>query len=374
LSTADSVTPLKTIAAALMIALGISILAYAMSADEAATRDYISYWATGQQLRHHANPYDAAGILAAEKSSGYKADHALVMRNPPTALMMAYPLGFISAKTGAVLWSIALVACLMASIRMLWILNGRPNDRLHLAGYLFPPALACLLAGQTGIFLLFGVVLFLYFKDSWLAGVGLFVFALKPHLFLPFGCVFVLWALQTKQWRVMMGLFTTVAFSLAVALLLDQSCFAHYLAMARSEGIATETVPTLSLLFRLFVARDHPWVQFVPSAMACLWAVRRYLDDREFDVPFLLLVSVMVAPYAWFTDEAVLLPAILAGLYHSSARSLIAYCCIAGIALIEVFTRLSLTSAAYLWTTPAWWLWYVFATRSIKPPASGVVG
>jgi hypothetical protein len=48
----------------------------------------------------------------------------------------------------------------------------------------------------------------------------------------------------------------------------------------------------------------------------------------------LLLVSVVTAPCAWFTDEAIVLPAILVGLYRASnaVRSLLPFGFIAGIA------------------------------------------
>jgi hypothetical protein len=364
------VTPIKVIAAALMLAVAVSILAYGMSDSEAAKRDFLCYWAAGQQLVHHQNPYDGDAILSIQQSAGYKETHPFYMRNPPTAFVIAYPLGFVGARPGAVLWSIAIIACLMVSIRLLWILNGRPDDRLHLVSYLFPPALACLLAGQTGIFLLFGIVLFLYLNHSHpcLAGMGLFVMALKPHLFLPLGAVLLLWIFLTRSFRVLAGALTAVGLCLAIAQLLDHSCWTHYLAMLRAEDIGQEFVPTLSLLFRMVVARNHAWVQFIPAAIACRWAIRYYLDNREHwdwqkNAPLLLLVSVMVAPYAWFTDEVIVLPAILAGLYRSQ-RSLIPYCCIAGVALIEVFANARIASGAYVWTAPAWLLWYLFSSES----------
>jgi hypothetical protein len=366
----DKVTPIKVVAAALMLAVGVSILAYAMSDNEAAKRDYLCYWAAGQQLVHHQNPYDSDGILRIQRSAGYKENHPFYMRNPPIAFFIAYPLGLVGARTGAVIWSVALVACLMISIRMLWIINGRPDDRLHLVGYLFPSALACLLAGQTGIFLLFGIVLFLYLNKSnpYLAGMGLLVIALKPHLFLPFGAVLLLWIFLTRSFRVLAGALTAVGFCIVIALILDHSCWAHYFTMVKAENIGEEFVPTLSLLFRVVIAREHAWVQFIPAVIACQWAIRHYLDNREHwdwqkNAPLLLLASIIVAPYAWFTDEVIVLPAILAGLYRTR-KLLIPYCCVAGVALIEVFANARIASGAYLWTAPAWLLWYFFATRA----------
>jgi hypothetical protein len=259
----------------------------------------------------------------------------------------------------------------MASIRLLWILNGRPPDRLHLVSYLFPPALACLLAGQAGIFLLFGVVLFLYFHDSkpYLAGAALIFLTLKPQLLLSFDLVLLLWVVAGKRFRIAIGALTAIALCIIFSLALDHSAWSRYTQM-RAEQIDDQIAPTASFMFQMLLGQNHPWVQFIPTAVACAWAARRYLNshvrwDWRNDMPLLLLVSVMTSPNAWFTDEAIVLPAILYGLYQTSdaGRSLIPYCCIAGVALIEVFANVDMNSGLYIWTTPAWLLWYLSATK-----------
>ena len=46
-----------------------------LSGSYSGTRDSVVYWATGQQLAHHANPYDPAAILHRERSAnGFPAD------------------------------------------------------------------------------------------------------------------------------------------------------------------------------------------------------------------------------------------------------------------------------------------------------------
>jgi hypothetical protein len=90
----------------------------------------------------------------------------------------------------------------------------------------------------------------------------------------------------------------------------------------------------------------------------------------------LLLVSVSCAPYAWFFDEAVLLPAVLAGLYRAvdSGRSLLPLGLIAGIALIEIYGNVQITSLFYVWTAPAWLGWYIYANGKRSTPAIEILG
>src|SRR5580704_1281606 len=42
-----------------------------VTGSNSGTRDYIVYWATGQQFAHLANPYDATAIYALESNAGF---------------------------------------------------------------------------------------------------------------------------------------------------------------------------------------------------------------------------------------------------------------------------------------------------------------
>jgi hypothetical protein len=78
-----------------------------------------------------------------------------------------------------------------------------------------------------------------------------------------------------------------------------------------------------------------------------------------------LLVSVACAPYAWFSDEALLFPAIMAAVYRAQdrERTLVPFGIFAGAALMEVLAGVPMTSPYYLWTTPAWLAWFLYAMR-----------
>jgi len=371
----DAASYLKTALAILILGLGVCFIVFFMSAQRAARRDFISYWSAGQQLVHRQDPYDAGAILRIEKSAGFQGSRAFFMRNAPNAFLLAYPLGFLSARAGVILWTLAIVAALMLSIRLIWTMHGRPDDRLHLAGYLFAPAVACLLAAQTAIFILLGVTLFLYFHKTRpvAAGAALLLLTFKPHLFVPFGIVLLAWIVLKRAWPILISASCAVALALLFAYLADPHCWQQYFHMAKREHLASELLPTTSLLFRLLIDRGAFWLQFVPAFAAGVWAVRYFFTHRRdwnwhSHGLLLLLVSVLVAPYAWFSDEAILLPAILAGLYtlRDRGRSAVPFGIIAGIALIEVFFTQDMATFHFIWTAPAWLLWYLHATRRTR--------
>lgn len=83
----------------------------------------------------------------------------------------------------------------------------------------------------------------------------------------------------------------------------------------------------------------------------------------------LLIVSVACAPYGYVTDETLLFPAVLAGLYKAeeSRRSLLPFGLIAAAAMIEAVAGVRIISPFYLWTVPAWLGWYLYATGERKP-------
>ena len=118
-----------------------------------------------------------------------------------------FPLGFINPRVAWLLWSMLMLACLAVSVYLLWILYGRPRNRRYLLGLSFGPALLCLLYGQTSLFSLLGLVLFLRLHRTrpFLAGISLWLCALKPHLFLPFGVVLLAWVLVSRSYKLLAG-------------------------------------------------------------------------------------------------------------------------------------------------------------------------
>jgi hypothetical protein len=266
---------------------------------------------------------------------------------------------------------IFLIAALVTSIHLLWILNGRRSGQLHMLCYCFAPALICLVAGQIGIFLLLGIVLFLwlYRLRPFLAGAALVVCLLKPHLFLLFGTVLLLWVINTRRYRILAGFGTGLLAACVFALCLDPHAWSHYARMLALQRPTEPLVPSLSRMFRYYVHRDWVWLQFLPavvggcSSIWYFWSRRGRWNWLEHG-SLLLLVSVACAPYAWITDESVLLPAILVSLYRAtdSGRSLLPFALIVAAVLLEILRGAWIITPYFVWTAPAWLGWYLYAT------------
>lgn len=345
------------------IALLSFILGIIVPTDRASQRDFICYWTSGQLLLHGIDPYDEHAILLLEKSEGYRPEKALVLRNPPVALPLTIPLGLLSFKAANILWIFLVVGSIALSLHLLRELHGDLDSRTHLFGYAFAPTLICVGAGQIVAFMLFGLVLFLllYKSRPFVAGVALSVCAIKPHLLLPFGVVLSLWIICEKQMRIALGLCTGILTASTIATVVRPSVWLDYLSMMRTGRLDQEFMPTLSAFIRLAIHPAWAWLQVIPAVLGCLWAAWYYLRHHDgwawagYNGYLLVLVSLLVAPRAWVTDEVLAVPA-LVYLFYDARPQLALYCLGAAslAAIIEMFAAVKITSGFYVWTTTAW--------------------
>ena len=109
----ENKSPLRTIAAALIVAAGACLVAgvYAVGIDtqSATERDFIQYWAAERQLIHGANPYDVGAIFRMEKALGMEENSPKVTVSPPVAFFYALPLGYLGAKSALIVWLLILL-------------------------------------------------------------------------------------------------------------------------------------------------------------------------------------------------------------------------------------------------------------------------
>jgi len=362
----------------LAIALVALFFFVAPTTDIAKTSDFIAFWATGQQLVHHANPYDADAMTRIEYSAGRPVNRSvMLMRNPPWGLPITFPLGFLSFQVGSLLWSLALFSCLIVSVRILWRMYDRPIAPLHWLGYSFTPALLCLMMGQTSLFALLGYVLFLdlHRRRPFLAGISLWLCALKPHLFLLFGVVLLAWILVSRSYKILAGAAVALAASCVITFCIDPTAWSDYAQMMRTAGIEKDHIPCLSMALRFWLSPQTVWFAWLPAALGSAWAFgyfwsRRHAWDWMKDGSLLMLVSLLLAPYSWVYDDALAIPALLHGAYLTRFRPLLTVLAFASLLIeVELLRGIRLSTAFYLWTAPAWLAWYLCASRFKRPQA-----
>ena len=354
----------------LFLLTSMSLLTVAFHGHQPGTRDYIEYWASGQQLVHHRNPYDATAVLQLERAHGLS-DHILplVMGNAPPALLLTLPLGFLSARVGEILWMLMLFGAFLASVSIIADSIAPGSQRVKVLGYSFAPALVCVEVGQMALLVLLGLAIFLRFHKKYpmAAGAALWLCLLKPQLFLPFGLVLCAWIWTSRQYRVLAGVAISSGVSSAAIWIVDPRCWSQYRGMMQLMRYDRAAIPCLTVALRDIVP-GMPLLQYLPALLACVWAVvyfwkRRDRWDWTDHGSALILVSLLVAPYTWFVDQCVALPALLRGAAIVRSRTMIATLALAS-AVIEFASLLKydlMHSKFYFWTTPFYLAWFLVA-------------
>ncbi len=361
-----------------LIILAAFVVAFSLTVSN---RDFLSYWTAGRQLIHRSNPYDVAAVDRLEADAGFHGPSgSLVMLNPPLALPLALPLGLLGSRLGGVLWSLALLACLVGSVRITRTMHGNPPNDLHTLGYYFAPAIACILTGQIPVFALLGLALFLRLHRTHpaYAGASLWLCAVKPHLFLPFGVALLAWILATKCYRIIIGAAAACAAATVLTLLLDPRAWTQYRDMmhAFAPRIAREFIPCLSVVLRRSIDSRAMWIQFIPAVLGCLWALyyfRKYRREWNWmeHGSLLMLVSIFVAPYTWLIDQSILIPAMLHAAYRARSRAFtIVLASASALILLQIFLGADVRSKWNLWPAPFWLAMYLIGAKQEETPIS----
>ena len=348
-------------------------------------RDLIFYYASGHLAAQHHNPYDPVAVFALEKSLGFTSDRVITPREPPWVLWTLLPSGSLPPLWGWALWIGASIAALVTASRLCWRMQGWPDAarrRFIYTTYLFAPVLACLISAQLGFFMMLGLACFLAFEakhDFW-AGAALVLPAIKPHLLAVFWIVLLVWILHRRRWRVALGATAGFAAASLVALAADPAVFAHWYetTVHSADPIAPLLIPSLPGIFRAVFFRRAFWVQFVPAALGMAWGVWHYWRHRgqwDWRTHGLALVpaSFLVTPYEWFTDEVLLLPAMLqAALWIYGARPVpvrraaaaAVLVALNALLLLMVLSKVPFALGVYFWSPLVWLGWWRLGWRA----------
>lgn len=356
----------------------LAVCGVAFSIATGTVQDWISYWATGQRLAQHLDPYDSAAIVQLERAHGLDPRvHPLIARNPPSALWTMAPLGRLSFYTGGLLWRLLQALLLGICVHLLWVQSGRTRGRWHLLAYLFIGSIACVSSGQSTIFALLGAVLFmpLHERRPFLAGAALSLCAFKPHLFLPFAVVLLLWIVQKRMYRLVLGLCTAVAGQLLLAWWMYPHVFASYAHAMVSDGIEDQYMPAIAVALRFWIARHAMWLGFLPAILGCAWATWHFARNRKAwnwsqELPLLLFVSLLAAPYAWIVDSVLAVPAIVSVAPRCSESSRAALLLLMSAAILQYCLSANMDSPKLLWQIPAFFAWYLYGRTTTNRPAS----
>lgn len=372
----------------LIMTLGILSWQFANLFKDIATHqfpidDFAEYWAAGRLHLTGGNPYSPEHMMALQKSIGWEHDMPIILWNPPWTLPFILPFSIPAYTIARLFWLIFHLALVIFCSDFLWRFYGGMTKYRWLAwvvGTTFVPTLFALKMGQIGPLILFGVVTFLYFEQRqqlFLAGTVSVIIAIKPHLLYLFWPALLLWAMDRRNWLLLLGGLTAGSIATVIPLIFNPSVINQYVNLTTNQPPFYWATPTLGTLLRLFFGIGNNWLQFIPSIFGLVWFLlywRKHRDtwDWREQIPLLLLVSVATTSYGWTFDQVVLLPAVIQAatkIFHGSDRILITmavigYLIINVLAVIMNFMRFGETW--FIWMAPVFLLGYLVLSNRVS--------
>jgi hypothetical protein len=305
------------------------------------------------------------------------------MWNPPCTLPVVLPLGLVPAREAQLLWLAVNLGAILFCGDRLWLLLGGARERRWIGWVIALAALPTLFAlqsGQIGPLLLLGAVLFLECeRRGWhfAAGAATVLLAVKPHL------AYLVWvailgeAIVRSRWRIILGGAATGIVASTFPLLFNADVWRQYMDALANRTPEEWLMPTIGSLLRLAFGDGMFGLQFVPVFAGLAWFGRYWLrHEKSWDwneqLPLLLLVSFLTAPYgAWPFDMVLLLPAAvwLVLRTEAPARGRVITGLIAVNVACLVLNVLRISSFWFIWVSPVMVVLYAAGNRS-RPPVA----
>jgi glycosyl transferase family 87 len=368
-----------------LIAIALAMLVVPSGESNVHPNDFAFYWTAAKLVLEGRNPYSHAETLDLQRRLSFPGKGHLVMLNPPWVLPLVAPVGLLSFAMGRSLWLLIGLALVFISVHWLWDLYGAGGNRWigWLVAVTFLPVAVVLAIGQIGPLILFGLAGYLRFEARhhyYVAGIFLFLAALKPHLVFLLWIALLLCALYQRRWQSLAAFLATLAVASFLTVLVDHRVFQQYAGLVGGEKVVFQETPTLGGLLR-HISGFSP-LQFLPIGVAVIWfAVYwvRWRSSWEWQdrLPSLLLVSMATTSYAWFFDQVVLLPSmfyatmmVLRSRRFKSFAAVTAYLAINCLVLLLLLDHR--TTFWYSWTALAWLALYAVVQQGVTDDISSV--
>jgi hypothetical protein len=207
-------------------------------------------------------------------------------------------------------------------LTQLWNLYGGKNQYRWMAwilGFTFIPILDGLKKGQTSALLLLGLVGFLYFiqhRKYLLAGVFISLLTVKPHILYLFFLAVILWTIDQRKWRVIVGIFLSLLLMTAITWIANPKVLNQFIFALIHTPPADLATPTIGGLLRFIFGVEKFWLQFLAPLLGVIWLLIYWIRKRKTwnwleEAPILILVSTLTAAYGWSWDQTVSIVAII---------------------------------------------------------------
>jgi hypothetical protein len=286
--------------------------------------DFIEYWTAAKLLLSGGNPYSPVELLQSQQAIGWIQPVPLIMWNPPWTFAFTLPIGLLDYGNAQFAWFLVHALIIFVGAQVLWqVYGGQERSRYAWLSVLtFTPTYFVLLLGQIGPLILLGLIAFLFFvkKKTWgYAGASMALVSIKPHLLYLVWLALFLWMLSQRQWRLGLGVLISGLVAVIMPLFWNTAVYSQYLALMNNGDVPRPVdwaTPSLGTALGEVLAIHAMWIRWLPTVTGALWFLCYWLRhgtmwDWVFELPLILLVSVVTASFVWTFDHVVLVPALI---------------------------------------------------------------
>jgi len=346
--------------------------------------DFVPYWAGGKLNLVGENPYDAQKKESVQIAAGGEPSSKYpiaIMLSPPWALPIVMPLSALDYPLSRLIWLLISIACLVICAQLLWRFNKGSPQKLWIALVailIFGPTISVLESGQFTPLILLGITGFLFFtishQNDWVAGACLALATIKPQVAFIFWIALLFWVIKECRWKIIISCFVTILLMTLIAMAFNHHIIQQYLGMMENSYIPQLATPTIGAYIRFFwLGIDKFWLQFVPAIFAGLWFLVYWKKHGNswvwlYELPILLFVSQISAPYTYTYDQVILMPAIILAIIWLVAAKLrwstiIFACVFIGITILDLILHMRLDDFWFIWMAPTLFIWFLLIRR-----------
>jgi hypothetical protein len=335
------------------------------------------------------NPYSPEQVIQLKQQAGKVTElpetQIAMMLYPPWVIPFLLPFGLLNYPLMRLLWFVSHIIILVLSANLLWKIYTGPDRKKYFVYLLlitFAPTFIVLIIGHINPLQLLGLVGFLYFFrgedrqsrwDHFAAGASASLVLLKPQLLYLFLFALLVWIIHNRNWIMLAGGASMILILSFIPLIMNPLVFFQYWDTFINYEVGTWATPTIGMILRLVIGIEHEWLQLFPIPIGLTWFIIywrkqggkwNWIDE----LPLLLLICVVTAPFAWTYDMVVLLIPVFAITIEllklrfnwTVGIFFISYILIN---LLNLYLRGFLNDFWFLWYAPFLLVWYLVGKR-----------
>ena len=298
----------------LLILISIFILSSPfLNSNKIGTGDFRPYWSASFLLANHQDFSDVSNMAYVERNyTSWNEPITMMAWFAPTGIIVLLPYIFFPFNKAAFLWLFTNILVVSISIFLLW-----NKVKIHLwipfiTVFGFSMTLLSLYVGQVNTLVLLGLAILISLeknKYDYLKGAGLILITIKPHLAIISLPLILLNYFRNKQWRILLGFFTTLIIMVMFLYILYPKWPISFWKLITSGMGSLRNSPTISgLLLVVFGESWGKWIWFPTIILIIIyWFFRGERWNFRTMVDLSLILGLLISPLGWSYDQVILL-------------------------------------------------------------------